>query len=255
MFMKRAGIILIFCFIGIYPLLGQALEFGIQYIPIQATNITFDQDYIIFSDYSSLKILEPAFRMSSPSLSNSGLFMRYNRRHISFQTGLNFQNNVYFYGKKTYDYMTSFASLFYSSIDIPLTVAYTFRRDEKLKFRILAGVNNKIFKIRRNYYSVFSKKFDYLIYTEATASEKEKRNFMIDKINPFIVYFRSGIGIKYYNLSADLCLDRNLTAMNRYVDKYNANLKDTYQINLVLGFSIAPKDLKYKKFKGKINKE
>ena len=254
--MKRAYIILIFSFFGLHYLSGQTFEFGIQFIPIQASIISFDQDYIIYNDYTSQKILNPSPRLSLPSLSNSGLFLRYIRKQVSFQTGLNFQNNVYFYGKVTsFSYFTSYASLFYSSIDIPFTATYTFRHDEPVKFRILAGINNKIFKIRRNYYSVFSKSFDYFFHDEANYAVDEKRKFVIEKLNSFIVYFRSGIGMEYYNFTADLFIDRNITTMNRYIDKYNANFKDTYQINLALSFSIAPKDLKSKKYIRKLNKE
>ena len=254
--MRKAYIILIFSFFGLHYLPGQTFEFGIQFIPIQASMISFDQDYIIYNDYTSQNILNPSPRLSLPSLSNSGLFLRYIHKQASFQTGLNFQNNVYFYGKRVLsDYTSTYASLFYSSIDIPFTATYTFRHNEPVKFRILAGINNKIFKIRRNYYSVFSKSFDYFNYAAANSADDEKRNFIIDKLKSFIVYFRSGIGMEYYNFTADLFIDKNITAMNRYIDKYNANFKDSYQINLALGFSIAPKDLKSKKYTRKLNKE
>lgn len=152
--------------------------------------ISFDKDYVIFSDYTSQKILAPKFRFSAPSFSNSGLFLRYNLSKITFQTGINFQNNVYYYSQKVYDYMISRASFYYSSIDVPVTCAYTFRKDEILKVRIQAGLNGKLFKIHRNYYSIFARNIDYLAYTEATASEKEKRINMVDKVRPFIAYFR-----------------------------------------------------------------
>jgi hypothetical protein len=253
--MKQVVIILILSFTGLFSLSGQKFDFGIQYSPIQLSRISFDQNYVIFDDYSSLKIYKPKFRISAPSISNSGVFLRYKAHHAAFQTGLNFQNNVYFYSKRIYDYTISSVSIYYSSIDIPLTLTYTLRHEEKVKYRITAGVNNKIFKIRRNNYSIFSKSLDYMNYVDATTADTERRKFMIDKIKPFILYFRSGIGFELYNFTADIYLDRNLTEMNRYIDKNNANYIDTYQINLALGFSIAPKDLKYKKFKEKINKE
>lgn len=253
--MKKAGIISIFILTLFYSLSGQKLEFGIQYVPLQASMISFDKDFIIFDDYTSQKILNQSFRLSAPSFSNSGLFIRYNLNKVSFQSGLNFQNNVYYYGRKTFDYMTSFASFYYSSIDVPATVAYTFRRNEKLKFRVLAGMNSKVFKIRRNYYSVFARRIDYFTYAEATVSEKEKRMYMTDKVNPFIVYFRSGIGIRYYNFTTDLYLDNNITKMSKSIDNYNANIIKTYQLNLAIGFSIAPKDLKSRNNREKLTKE
>ena len=253
--MKRSLVILIFIVISAAAINGQKFQFGIQYMPLQASKISFDQDYIIFDDYSSLKTLKPAFRISIPSLSNSGLFLRYNTKHITFQTGANFQNNVYFFSEKsTYSSGTSI-SFFYSSVDIPLTAAFTFNTDEKVKYRILAGGNFKLFKFKRNYYSVFAKSFDYINYAEEAASDKGRREFMVTKINPIILYARAGIGIQYYNITADLCLDKNLTNMNRQVDKYNANFIDSYQVNIILGFRIAPGDLKDKTRQLKIAKQ
>jgi|WetSurMetagenome_2_1015567.scaffolds.fasta_scaffold226031_1 hypothetical protein len=253
--MRREVIILILGFLLTDPLMGQSVEFGIQYVPLQVSKITFDQNYLIFNDYTSVKVLDPSFRLSIPSLSNSGLFVRYKTRRLSYQTGLNFQNNVYFYSKKTSDYTTTYASVFYSSIDVPMTITLVLKPENKLKIRLTAGLNNKLFKIRRNYYSVFAKKFDYFNYAEATSSDDEKRKFMINKVNPFISYLRSGIGIRYYNFTADILLDMNLTDMNINKDIYNANYKNTSQINLVLGFAIAPKDLKLRTSKRQISKE
>lgn len=43
--------------------------------------------------------------------------------------------------------------------------------------------------------------------------------------------------------------------MNRNLDPYNANFKNSYLLNIALGFVIAPKDLKSRNNKGKLNKE
>lgn len=247
---------MIFSFVSAAVINGQTFHFGIQYMPLQATRISFDQNYIIFDDYTALKTLNPAFRISLPSLSNSGLFLRYDTRQIALQTGANFQNNVYFFSEKSSYYSPdSYVSFFYSSVDIPLTAAFTLRPDGKVKYRILAGVNTKLFKFKRNYYSVFEKRWNYFNYSEVIASDKNKREFMVAKINPIMLYARAGLGIKYYNITADLCIDKNLTNMNKQVDKYNANFVDSYQINLILGFQISPGDLKNKTRELKIAKE
>jgi len=177
-------------------------------------------------------------------------------RKVSLQSGLNFQNNVYYYANKTMNNTSSsYSSLFYSSIDLPAVAVLTLFPDEKVKLRLSAGIDNKIFKFKRNYYSVFYKNFDKFNYANEDEEDSEKRDFMVDKIRPFIVYFRSGIGLKYYNITADFYFDRNITPMNRNIDKYNANCKSTSLVTCVFGFSFAPKDLKYKRTMGKIDKE
>ena len=84
-----------------------------------------------------------------------------------------------------------------------------------------------MFKFRRNYYSVFTKNFDYVNYLEETPADKHKRDFLVEKLNSFIIYSRVGVGIQFYNFIVDLCIDKNLTDMNRKFDKYNANFKDS----------------------------
>ena len=217
--------------------------------------ISFDQRFVIFNDYTSSKIIDPSFKLALPSLSNTGLFLRFNpTRRFSVQSGINFYNNVYYYSEKSTYTAGTYVSFFYSSIDIPLTAVLTLNPDAIWKFRLTGGVNSKIFKLKRNYYSILSKSFDYIFHNEETDSDEQKREFMIDKVNPLMLYSRLGAGVQFYNITADLCLDKNLTDMNRGTDPYNANFKDSYQINLVMTFRIAPKDLKKKTNLHKIGK-
>lgn len=252
--MKRPLIIIALIIASLGTAKGQKFEFGIQYIPLELSKVTFDQESFIFNDYTSVKISDPVYRLSVPSLSNAGFFVRWNRKNISLQSGLSFHNNVYFYSHKGTYSMSTFMSFFYSSLDLPVTFSYTVFPDNKLKFRLTGGVNSKMFRMRRNYYSVFTKNFDYFNYAEESSADREKRRFMIGQVSPFIVYSRFGFGIKYYNITADLFFDGSITSSDRKIDRYNANLKDTYQINLALGFSIPSKDLAYRKSGGKISK-
>ena len=254
--MKKAHIIFFSVLFSCSQANGQSFDFGIQYIPLQASMISFDQRFVIFNDYTSSKIIDPSFKMALPSLSNTGLFVRYNpARHFSFQSGVNFYNNVYYYSEKSTYVSGTYVPFFYSSIDIPLTAAVTLNPDAILKFRLTGGINSKMFRLKRNYYSIFSKSFDYIFHNEETDSDEQKREFMIDKVNPFILFSRIGAGVQFYNITADLCLDKNLTNMNREIDTYNANFKDSYQINLIMTFRIAPKDLKKKTTGDKIEKK
>jgi hypothetical protein len=250
---KNIFIIPFFFLLSVIPLTGQSLEFGITYIPVGFSKITFDRDYIIFDDYSSAK-LEQTFNMLVPSLSNSGLFVRIPFKSFSIQSGLNFQKNTYYYSTNTY-YSNASNSFFYSSIDIPLEIIYTFNPNNVIKFRILAGGNAKLFKIRTNYYSVFKPLIEISYGNIESEAAKKNQEFIRKKINPFIFYSRFGAGFRYFGMTADLCFDKNLTPMNRNIDQYNANFKDTYQINIVLGFTIANKDLKYNRNTNKIIKE
>ena len=233
---------------------GQKIEFGIQYTPLQFSGLSFDRDYMIFDNYTSSKLNVPGMKLTLPSLSNSGLFLRFPLKKIVLQTGLGFQNNVYNYSVST-TYSDSYDVFFYSSIDVPVFLSYTFRSSGKLKFRCLAGVNTKMFKIKRSYYSVFAKALDPYAYAEDYENISQKRDFIVSKVNPFMLYSRVGAGIKYYNISMDICADRNITNMNRMQDHYNANFKDSYLVTVVFGFQIANKDLKISKEQSKISKE
>jgi hypothetical protein len=188
-----------------------------------------------------------------PSLSSSGLFVRFPLGKLALQSGLGFQNNAYYYCTKP-GYNATKVLFFYGSIDIPLTLVYTFSSNTKLKFRILGGVNSKLFKIRRSYYSVFAKSFDTM-NNEEYVSDSEKRKFMVNRVNPFMLYSRAGAGISYYNFTIDLCADRSITDMNWKKDLYNANFTDSFQVTFVLGFRIAAKDLKVNREQNKIGKE
>lgn len=74
--MKKIWIIslLIFCRTNVS---GQSFDFGIQYIPLQASLLSFDQDYLIFDDLTSLRVNDVSPGVGAPSLSNTGLFLRY----------------------------------------------------------------------------------------------------------------------------------------------------------------------------------
>lgn len=168
---------------------------------------------------------------------------------------------MYYYGRKSGDasgdevYNGLPVSFFYSSIDVPFTAVYTFNTDSKLKFRLTAGVNGKLFRLKRNYYSIFSKSFDYFFHEEVKEEDRQKREFMIEKINPFILFSRAGAGIQLYNITADLCIDKNLTGMNRMHDPFNANYKDSYIVNLIFSFTIPQKDLRPEKQESRIIKK
>ena len=218
--------------------------------------LSFDQKFVIFNDYTSSRIIDQSFKMALPSLSNTGIFIRYNPvRHLSVQSGVNFYNNVYYYSQKSTYVSGTYVPFFYSSIDIPLTAAYTVKPDAIWKFRITGGLNSKMFRMKRNYYSIFSKSFNYIFHAEETEADEQKREFMVEKVNQFILYSRIGAGIQFYNITADICVDKNITDMNKKIDAYNANFMDSYQINLIMSFRIAPKDLRQKTTRDKIRKE
>jgi hypothetical protein len=229
-------ILLILCF-PVLPAVAQKTEFGIRYTPINFTKLTFDQDFIVFQDYTSLRITEKYF-MSFPSLSNSGLYVKFPLRRLALETGLNFQNNTYFYGKRI-TYQNANVSFFYSSIDIPVSAVLTLNPDNILKLRLVAGMNSKFFKIRRNYYSIFAKGFDYFFYSEEYKSDKDNRDFMVEKVNPFILYSRVGAGLEYFQWTLDLYVDKNLTGMNVKKDSYNANFMKSGIVSIALGFQFA----------------
>ena len=251
--MKNFFIIPVFLLLSAIALKGQSPEFGICYVPIGFSKITFDQDFIIFDDYSSAK-LHQNYVMSFPSLSNSGLFVRFPIKSFAVQTGLYFQRNTYFYSKNIRFEGTK--NLFsYSSFDIPLQLNYTINPDNIIKLRILAGGNAKFFKIHTNYYSIFGKMVDISYVNLETKAAIKNRDFMMERINPFIIYSRFGVGIRYFGMTLDLCFDKNITPLNKNIDKYNANFENTYLINIMMGFQFANKDLKYKRNINKIIKE
>ena len=162
--MKRIPAILLSVFLTSTIMSGQKIEFGIQYAPLQFSSLSFDQNYVIFDDHTSYNLNVTGLNLTIPSLSNSGLFVRFPFGNLALQTGFGFQNNVNYYSVKT-TYLNTKVAFFYSSIDIPASLAYTLRSNEKLKFRILAGANAKMFKIRRSYYSIFAKSFDIFFNT------------------------------------------------------------------------------------------
>jgi hypothetical protein len=253
--MRKVTVILLLAFLAFPAVSGQKLEFGIQFTPLEFSSLTFDQKYIVFDDYTSYKLNTQGLRLAIPSLSNSGLYVRYPfGNHLALQSGLAFQNNVYYYSVNE-TYQSTLRSFFYSSIDVPVFFSYTLSESAKLKLRLLAGANVKNFKIRRNYYSIFAQSLDVFFNQQDAESDTQKRDFIISKVNPFMIYSRIGTGLSYYNFTLDLCADKNLTTMNRKPDAYNANFKDSFQLTLVLGIRLSNKDLKVTKKQDKIIKQ
>jgi hypothetical protein len=252
--MKRISVILLFIILTSITGRSQKIEFGIQYIPLEFSSLSFDQKYIIFEDYTSSKLDLPGIHFAIPSLSNSGLFVRYPFGRLTLQSGLAFQNNVYYYTAND-TYQGTNVSFYYSSIDLPVSLAYTINKNSKIKYRILAGVNSKMFKFKRSYYSVFAKSFGVAFNQEDEAAIVKKREFMVSKVSPFMLYSRIGAGIGFYNFTIDLCADKNITDMNLKKDLFNANFKDSFILTVVVGIRLSGKDMKGNKEKYKISKE
>lgn len=249
---KKGVIVCVFIVLG-SALWGQSWKVGITYTPLFFSSITFDQDYIIFNDYSSYRTNVSGLR-TSLSLSNAGFFIRKQGHTLGFQSGLNFQNNIYFYSKKE-GYSGTNVPFFYGSIDCPVMATYSLFSDALCHVRFVAGANTKFFKFKRNYLSVFAKDLDNSFYAEENSSDRDRREFLVHKMNSVICYARAGLGIQMYGVGLNLYVDKNITGLNRRTDPYNANFKNSWLVSFACEFEIAGRNLHLRRSAAKISKE
>lgn len=233
----RAVIIILSFFIS-SSLLCQRFEAGFVYSPFETGIITFDRDYIIFSDYTSLTAGDEKIHPYITALS-SGVFFRYRMQNMYYQAEVDFFENKF--GKSIPDWKTIGDRHFtYSAIEIPFLAGFTLNSGSMSKFRIFGGINNKLGRFRTIIFSTLS----YAINEDKDHEYYSELGKKLELMNRFSYYYMDvigGIGYTHYGLSVDLRAEKSVTNLNREMDLYNANYKSLFMVRLCLNIIINKK--------------
>lgn len=238
--MNRILIIIFFTITSITAF-AQKTEFGIVYSPILISKLTFDKDYIIFNDYTSLTAGDNKYHAYFTGIS-TGIFFRYKiQRKLYIQTELNFFGNNF--GSQIPDWTSSRQKNFtYSSIDIPIMFGYTLNPGKMIKIRLYGGLNNKFGKLITAFYSSFIYTINDNGNQEYYYADKTRKKELIDKLSFYYMNAVGGIGISKYGTSLDLRFERNITNLNKSIATNNANFKDLFLIRFLLSFTLPHKN-------------
>ena len=212
---------------------GQKFETGFVYSPLMMSKITFDKQYIIFEDFTSLTA-ENGKLHPDISVLSTGFFSRYRMRHFYFQAEVNFFENKF--RKSISDWKTIGDRYFtYSAIEIPFLVGYTFNPGRLRRFSIFTGLNNKLGRFRTVFFSTLtytiSEDKDHEFY-----SELPKKMELINKFSNYYIDIVGGAAYSYYALTISIRAEKNLTNLNRTMYDYNANYKDLFIMRLCINF-------------------
>lgn len=225
-------------FLWFLSLWGQKFESGFIYSPLMMSRISFDQPYIIFSDYTSLTIGEDKLRADF-SLLSTGFFARYRNRHIYYQAEVDFFENKY--RKSISDWKTLGDRYFsYSAVEIPLMAGYTINPGRIRRFSVFGGINNKLGRFRTVFFSSLTyiinedKDYEYL-------AELPRKLELMDKFSYYYLTAMGGVSFTYYGLTTDIRAERNITNLNKVIFENNANYKDMFMIRLCFNIVIPSK--------------
>ncbi len=208
---------------------AQKFEVGFVYSPAMMSKLTFDKDYIIFDDYTSLTAgdnkIHPYF-----SFLSTGAFFRYRMCHSYFQAEIDLFENKF--RRNIPDWKTANEKYFtYSAVEVPLIAGYIINPGGMTKFRLFAGVNNRIGRFRTVFFSTFSLAIDddkdYEYY-----SDFPKKMELMNKFSLYYLDIMGGLGFSFYGFSLDLRAEKNITNLNRIMYDNNANYKDMLLIRL-----------------------
>lgn len=226
----KKGLIIVYCFfsLAMYP---QQWEMGVVYSPYSRSKITFDKDYIIFNDYTSL-IASDKKSHGYFTLFSTGVFTRYRWRNMYVHTEINLFENKF--KKQLPGWLTSNEAYFtYSAVEIPVFVGLTLNPGSLIKINVFGGMNNKIGRFSTVYFSslsntdVFSTNLNGEYYPDA-----ERKKELMNKFSLYYVDVTGGIGLSYYGTTVDLRIERNLTNLNKIQYDYNANFAQLQMIRL-----------------------
>jgi hypothetical protein len=234
--MKKILIILFLFVIKAFTY-SQKSEIGIIYSPILFSKLTFDQKYIIFSDYTSLTAGDNKYHTYFTGIS-TGVFYKYKfKRNLFFQTELDFFGNNF--GSQIPDWASSRKKNFtYSSIDIPIICGFTLNPGSKYKLKVYGGLNNKFGKFITAFYSTITYAINDNMNQEYYYADVIRKKELIKKMSFYYMNLLAGIGITRYSTSIDLRFEKNITNLNKTINDYNANFKDLFLIRLCLTHTI-----------------
>ncbi|PKP23235.1 MAG: hypothetical protein CVU05_00310 [Bacteroidetes bacterium HGW-Bacteroidetes-21] len=213
------------------------METGIVYSPLLFSKLTFDKEYIIFKDYTSLTAGDNKYHTYLTGLS-TGVFVRYRMPHIYFQGEVNFFENKF--RKNIPDWKTSRDKYFtYSALEVPLFCGLTINPGSLVKIRFFGGINNRIGRFRTVFFSSITLVTDqnsnqnYYYYADATRKDE-----LMKKFNNYYMDIIGGIGFSYYSNALDIRFEKNITELNKETFLYNANYKDLIMIRVCYSFTL-----------------
>ena len=210
---------------------AQKTEFGILYSPYLISKITFDKDYLIFEDCSSVSTLNNRQSKFFTILS-TGIFFKYKIRNKYFQTELNFFEYKFKTITKNYQFS-------YNNIQIPLIIGFTPNPGRMLKFRIYGGFNNNIGKFSTGYLTTYKSFLTDIEYENfLVTSDKSRKEEMMSKFSSYYINIIGGIGISHYGTSLDFRMEKNITNLNKVHYDYNANFKSFFICRFILSFRL-----------------
>jgi len=239
----RKFLIILLLIVSRQIVFAQKTEIGVVYSPILVSKLTFDKDYIIFNDYTSLTAGDNKFHTYFTGIS-TGVFYRYKyTKNIFFQTEIDFFGNNF--GSQIPDWASSREKNFtYSSIDIPLICGYNLNPGGKYKLKLYGGFNNKFGKFITSFYSTLSYSINDNGNQEYYYADITRKKELINKVSFYYLDIIGGIGILKYGTSVDFRIEKNLTNLNKIENNYNANFKDVFLFRLCVSHVLPNKKQK-----------
>ncbi len=233
---------------------GQKFTWGVTYTAFSASQMKFDQQYIILNQYDSYKIGPQNFHYGITTLLNvfnSGLFFNYDYRHCYAKAELNFQENSFCY----WDPITqrvpenaSFDNFFaYSCMELPVSFGIKLNRSRKIKPRLFGGITCELGE------STFGNVISLLPINQTT--DHAINSEMISRMKSANFYAHAGVGAEFYSNFVELRFEQSISNFNKVMDPYNANIKSVSMIHCVFGFTFSQKSYASRRFTREINKE
>jgi len=210
---------------------AQKFEGGFLYSPAMLSKLTYDKQYIIFEDYTSLTAGGNEFHPYISPLS-TGVFFRYRMPHVFYRAEIDFFENKF--RRSIPDWKTTRDKYFnYSAIEIPIMAGYTINPGSMFKFHIFGGLNNKVGRFRTVFFSTLtytindSKSYEYY-------SDLPKKLELIDRFSLYYLNALGGIGFSFYGMTVDLRAEKNITGLNHELLTNSANYKDLITVRLCI---------------------
>ncbi len=230
----KKGLFILLCFISLslYP---QRWRIGFVYSPYCVNKLTFDKDYIIFNNFTSLTSNENKWH-GYFTLFSSGIFSEYRWRNFFVHGEINLFENKF---KKQLPDWKSVNDVYfnYSDFEIPLMGGVVINPGNMVKVKIFAGINNKIAHIKAVYYSTLT----YTGFFDAVNSgfypDVEQKKELLHKFSSYFIDVIGGIGFNYYGTTIDLRIEKNISDLNKSKSNYNANYKQLMMIRLCFTFN------------------
>jgi len=227
---------------------AQSIKFGLKYTAALITKASFDQEYFIFSNHTSLQLNRQHFDFLPTffNIFNSGFFIRYNFRSFYIQYDCSFETYSFAFAENP-EFSASDFFIRYSSISNPLIAAIRLFPDNKTNIILQSGIEFDYGVMKSNNYYSF-------IQTNNTTNFHPLGQEITNLINDNLFFYMAGLAFESYATTYSLMFKQNISEINREINPYNANFKNMFMINFSIQYVLSSNDLKIKASNERIKK-